>query len=260
MKNNKDFPFFTLLVIAGLSIAACSPNTAPEQSAPPPVEEVMEEPTEQTAENPFNPVALGSCYNPFNPVMEGKVWKYSMVTGDTNNTVETSYKDVTPSSFTSVQKFPEIRTEIQWTCGPDGLISSQLAAMNIAQVPDMKFETVEVKGVLIPTEDKWRVGYSWDMEYIVKVSFTSDETTFEGQGNMKVTNNITSIESITVPANTYAEAYRVDVTGNAVMSIMGNEITLPLTYTNWYVKNVGMVKSTSTDSTSSFTMELTSVE
>ena len=188
MKNNKVFPIFALLVIAGLSIAACSPNAAPEQPAPPPVEEVVEEPTEQAAENPFNPTALGSCYNPFNPVMEGKVWKYTMVSGDTTSTMDISYKDVTSSSFTSVQQFPDISTEVQWTCGPDGLLSSQFANMSIVQVPDLKFETVEVKGVLVPTEDKWQVGYSWNTEYVIKVSFTSGETAFEGQGNMTVSN------------------------------------------------------------------------
>ena len=260
MKNNKLFPIFALLVITGLLIAACSPNTAPEQSAPPPVEEVMEEPTEEVTENPFNPTALGSCYNPFNPVMEGKVWKYTMVTGDDTSTMDISYKDVTSSSFTSVQQFPDLNTEVQWTCGPDGLLSSQFANMSIAQVPDLKFETVEVKGVLVPTEDKWQVGYSWNTEYVIKVSFTSGETAFEGQGNLTVSNKIASAETITVPAGSYDDAFKVDVTGNMVMNIMGTESTLPLTYSTWYVKNIGMVKSASADPTLAYTIELASLE
>ena len=260
MKNNKLFPIFTLLVIAGLSIAACSPNTAPEQSAPLPVEEAMEEPTEQAAENPFNPAALGSCYNPFNPVMEGKVWKYSMVTGDTTSTMDISYKDVTSSSFTSVQQFPDLSTEVQWTCGPDGLLSSQFANMSIAQVPDLKFETVEVKGVLVPTEDKWQVGYTWNTEYVIKVSFTSGGAAFEGQGNMTVSNKIAATETVIVPAGTYNDAFKVDISGNMVMNIMGTESTLPLTYSTWYVKDVGMVKSASADPTLTYTIELASLE
>ena len=71
-----------------------------------------------------------------------------MVSGDVTSTLEISYKDVTPSSFTSVQQFPDIRTEVQWTCGPDGMLSSQFANMSIAQVPNIQFETLEVKGVL----------------------------------------------------------------------------------------------------------------
>jgi hypothetical protein len=260
MKNKKSFPIFALMAIAGFSIAACSPSAAQDQSAPPPVDEVMEEPTVQVAENPFNPIALGTCYNPFNPVMEGKVWKYTIVSGDTTSTMDISYKDVTTSSFTSVQQFPDISTEVQWTCGPDGLLSSQFANMSIAQVPDLKFETVEVNGVLVPTEDKWQVGYSWNTEYVIKVSFTSGETAFEGQGNMAVTNTISAVESVTVPSGTYSDAYKVDISGNMVMNIMGTESTLPLTYSTWYVKNVGMVKSASVDPTLAYTVELASLE
>ena len=44
------------------------------------------------------------------------------------------------------------------------------------------------------------------------------------------------------------------------MNIMGTESTLPLTYSTWYVKNVGMVKSASADPTLAYTIELASLE
>jgi hypothetical protein len=256
MKNNRVFPILALLLVASFSITACSPKEAPGQPALPPAEQPAEQPTE----NPFNPAALGECYNPFNPVMEGKVWKYAMVSGDVTSTLDISYKDVTASSFTSVQQFPDISTEVRWTCGPDGLLSSQFANMSITQVPDLKFETLEVKGVLIPTEDKWQVGYSWNTEYVIKVSFSSGDTAFEGQGNMTMASTISAIEPLTVPSGSYNDAYKVDVSGNMVMNIMGTESTLPLTFTNWYIKNVGMVKSSSADPTLTYTMELASLE
>jgi hypothetical protein len=169
------------------------------------------------------------------------------------------YKDVTSASFTSVQQFPDIRTEVQWTCGPEGLLSSQFANMSIAQVPDLRFETVEVKGVLVPTADKWQVGYSWDTEYEIKVSFTSGETVFEGQGNMKVLNKIATNETVTVSAGVYNDAFKVDVAGNMVMNIMGTESTIPITYSTWYVKDIGMVKSISADPNMTYTIELASL-
>lgn len=256
MKNNKTFLIFVVLLAASIFIAACSPKTAPNQPTPPPAEQ----PTEQPTENPFNPAALGECYNPFNPVMEGKVWKYATVFGEDTSTLEVSYKDVTPTSFTSVQKLPDISTEVQWTCSPDGMLSSQYANMSIAQIPDLQFETVEVKGVVVPKEDKWQVGYSWYTEYVIKVKFTSGENAFEGQGNLSITNTIAAIEPITVPSGTYNDAYRVEVTGDMVMSIMGTENTIPLTYTTWYVKDVGMVKNASTDPSLTYSTELTSLE
>ena len=256
MKSIKVFPIFALFLVASLSIAACSPKAAPAQPVSPP----SEQPAEQPTENPFNQIALGECYNPFNPVMEGKVWKYAMVSNKVSSTLEISYKDVTPSSFTSVQQSPDIRTEVQWTCGPDGMLSSQFANMSIAQIPDIQFETLEVKGVVIPKEDKWQIGYSWDTAYVIKVKFTSGETVFEGQGNMTVTNIISAIEPITVLSGSYSEAFRVDIAGNMMMSIMGTESTIPLTYTTWYVKNVGMVKNASADPTITYSMELASLE
>ena len=252
MKSIKVFPIFDLFLVASLSIAACSPKAAPAQPA--------FSPSEQPTENSFSQTTLGECYNPFNPVMEGKVWKYAMVSNKVSSTLEVSYKDVTPSSFTSVQQFPDIRTEVKWTCGPDGMLSNQFASMSIAQIPDVQFETLEVKGVVIPKEDKWQVGYSWDTAYVIKVKFTSGETVFEGQGNMTVTNTISAIEPITVPSGSYSEAFRVDIAGNMMMSIMGTESTIPLTYTTWYVKNVGMVKNASADPTITYSMELVSLE
>lgn len=261
MKNNKVFPFFTLLVIASLSIAACSTQEAPEQPAPPPVEEVMEEPTEQVTENPLNPTALGSCYNPYFPVMEGKVWKYTTVTGDTTSTTDISYKDVTTSSFTSVQQLQDISTEVLWTCGPDGLFSSQFPSMSsIVQMPDLKIETLDVKGVFIPSEDKWQVGYSWNTEYVIKVSFKSGESVIEGQGILTVANTISTIEPITVLSGTYNDAYKVDISGNILLNAMGTEINMPFTNSIWFVKNVGMVKSTSADPAINYKMELVSFE
>ena len=256
MRVKRIFPFVVLLLVASISIVACSPKTAPDQPASPPVEQPAEQPTE----NPFNPASLGDCYNPFNPVMEGKVWKYAMVSGDVTSTLEISYKDVTPSSFTSVQQFPEISTEVQWTCSPDGLLSSQFANMSIALIPDLQVETLEVKGVVFPKEDKWQVGYSWNTEYVIKVKLTSGEAVYEGQGNIAVTNSIAAVEPVTVPSGTYNDAFRVDVIGTMMMNIMGTENTTPLTYSTWFVKDVGMIKSGSTDPNLPYSIELISLE
>jgi len=261
MKNIKIFPVLAILVTVSIFLTACDTQEAPEQSAPPPTEEVVVQPTEQPAENPFNSTLLGSCYNPFYPVMEGKVWKYTTMSGDTTGTMDISYKDITTSSFTSVQQLQDISTEVQWICGPDGLLSSEFPSMgSIVQMPDLKIETLDVSGVFIPTEGKWQVGYSWNTEYVIKVSFTSGESVIEGQGTLTVANTISAIEPITVLSGTYNDAYKVDVSGNIVLNTMGTEIKLPLTNSIWFVKNVGVVKSASADPTMNYKMELASFE
>ena len=260
MRINKVFPFLVLLLVASISITACSPKASPDQPSLPPAEQ----PTELPTENPFNPAILGDCYNPFFPVMEGKVWKYAVVSGGVSSTLEVSYKDVTPSFFTSVQQFPDIRTEIQWSCGPDGMLSSQLANMSIAQIPDIKYEIVEMKGVLFPKEDKWQVGNSWGTSYVIKIEYTSGETVLEGQGNIEISNTIAAVEPITVLSGTYNDAFRVDTSGTIIINIsgMGTDISMPITNTTWHVKDVGLVKSISANPslTYSSSMELASLE
>ena len=256
MRVKRVFPFVVLMLVASITIVACSLKAALDQPVSPPAEQPAEKPTE----NPFSPSILGDCYNPFNPVMEGKVWKYAMVSNDVTSTLDISYKDVTSSTFTSVQQLPDISTEIQWTCSPDGLISSEFANMSIAQIPNLTFETLEVKGVVFPKDNLWQVGYSWNTKYLIKVKFTSGDTSFEGEGNLVVANTIAAIEPLIVAAGSYSDAFRVDATGNFKMSIMGVENNLPIVFSNWYVKDIGMVKSASTDPTLTYSMELTALE
>jgi hypothetical protein len=264
MSIKRVFPMVIVLLAAGIFITACSPKTTAVQPASPqaekPISPQAEQPAVKPTENPFNAANLGDCYNPFNPVMEGKVWKYVMVSGDVKNTMEISFKDVTQSSFTSVQKFSDISTEVKWTCSPDGLLSNQFGNLSIAQIPGIQFETVEVKGVGFPKEDKWQVGYAWNTEYVIKIKFTSGDTVYEGQGNIALKNTIAAIESVTVPAGTYKDVYKVNVTGNMTMNAMGTENTTPLTFINWYVRDVGMVKSSSADPNLSYSIELNSLE
>ena len=65
---------------------------------------------------------------------------------------------------------------------------------------------------------------------------------------------------MSVPSGVYDDALRVDVTGTIKVGVMGFENTIPITYTNWFVKGTGLVKSASIDSTFPFSMELISVE
>ena len=256
MHSKNIFRIWTITAILVLITAACSPKPAPDAPADLP----QDSPAEQPGQDPFNQTVLGDCYNPFNPVIKGKVWSYSIQTGDIANTQKSSFKDVTSSSFTSVQEYPDITTEVAWTCSPDGLLSSEFASMNITQVQDVDIETIGVSGVVFPHEDLWQVGYSWDVVFNVKIAITIEDTVFEGEGEISQTNTIASVEPVGVLAGTYPEAYRVDSTGNFKIVTLGVESNIPTSYSTWYVKNVGMVKSSSDDPGFSYITELISWE
>lgn len=241
------------MMITGLLIifafAACTPAAEPEA----PVDEVMEAPVESP---PMNAETLGDCYNPFNPVIEGRTWTYRIQTSDSTDEYSISYGNVSESSFTSIMTFPDVSTSIQWSCSPEGLLSSDFASMNIAQLDNIEIETVDVSGVVFPNAENWQVGYSWDTAFNVNITVSYEGNSFESQGTIAMANTIGAIEPVSVPAGDYGEAYRVDVSGSYTMSAFGVNTEIPITYSNWFVENVGMVKSSSADPEFGYTTEL----
>jgi hypothetical protein len=247
---------FLISIFGLILLTSCGTNTVANTPGNSPTEMPVIQPTA----DPFSAEKLGNCYNPFNPVIEGKIWKYSMTSGTSTSTMDISYKNVTPDSFTTVQQFSNMSTELGWTCSSDGLISSQFSNLSIAQIPNLQIQTVEVKGIVFPKEANWQAGYSWDTGYTIKVSFGTGQNVYEGQGVITLKNTISSIESITVPAGRFDNAFRVDISGTFVMAVHGSENTVPLNYSNWFVKNVGMVKSSSTDPNLPYSIELVSYQ
>lgn len=252
MQSKNSTRLFIIGLATILFIAACSPKPQPDT----PAEDISSQPEDSVP----GAAALGDCYNPFNPVTEGKTWTYSIQTGDTTEIYRSSYKDVTNTSFISVHDFPDVSTSIEWSCSPDGLLSSDLASMNITQIDNVNFDTVEVVGVIFPPEELWQIGYIWDVVFKVKISITIEDTTLEGEGEIALKNSIAAIEPVSVPAGSYPEAYRVDASGNFKFITLGVETNIPTTYSTWYVKNVGMVKSSSKDQEFAYLTELVEFE
>ena len=124
----------------------------------------------------------------------------------------------------------------------------------------MEFQTVDVTGLALPSEPNWQVGFSWDTGYKLKLIITADENTLESEGEAVMTNTIAAIESVTVPAGTYPNAYRVDVTSTMNILLFGTQSEIPLNYSNWFVKDIGMVKSSFGDSPIPVEVELISIE
>jgi hypothetical protein len=253
MKNKKQKTLMITGLLLTLALAACAPPTEPDA----PLEAATETPVKST---PLDPAGLGDCYNPFNPVIEGRTWTYRMQTSDSTDEYTISFVNVSESSFTSTMTFPEVSSSIQWSCSPEGLISSDFGSLNIPQLENVEIETVEVTGVVFPIAENWQVGYSWDTAFNVNITLSIEGNTFEGQGTIAMANTISAIESVSVPAGDYSEAYRVDVSGSFTVSALGVNTQIPITYSSWYVENVGMVKSSSADSDFGYTTELLSFE
>jgi hypothetical protein len=202
----------------------------------------------------------GLCANAFFPLRSDKTWKYTITSGDTTSDYSLTYKDITDKSFTAVQAFPSLTNEITWQCGENGMLSSTFANMSFASQKDVSIDTLDVKGVTLPPEKDWSVGKTWESSYTVQVTIDNNGNKIQAQGTIAISSQIASNESVTVPAGTYADAYRVDSTGDMTIEMMGNKTSIPLVYSTWYVKDVGMVKSSSSDANLTYEMVLTSFE
>jgi len=257
MKQNRLIPF-TVLSILVFAISACAPGeaTAPVEAPPEPApaEAEMAAPV---AELPAGD--LGACSNPFYPVEEGRSWDYLVTSGSETSEIRFVQKDVSPGEFTHVMTSGDVTTEIRWTCGPDGLFSSEDARMNFAPIPNMEIETLDVSGVAIPPADKWQVGYSWETKFNVRLTMTFGDGQVEGEGEYMVVNTIAAIEPVSVPAGSYENAYRVDAQANIKISMMGMETDFSSPYSSWFVEGIGMVKSASSDAEMPYSMELTAL-
>lgn len=247
-----------------LSMAACTPKEAPAEPAgasePTAAQSVEEEQPTQAAQAPAVVPENGYCANPYYPVSEGRTWVYRISSQGESSEIRFSSKDVSENGFTHVLTTQEGVSEIQWECGPDGMLTSQFASMNFIPIPNLKIETLEVDGVALPAAESWQIGTSWDTVFKVSASMSVGETPLEGEGTVSISNTIAAVEPVSVPAGSYDNAFRVDSVGSYTISAMGFETTIISNHSSWYVEGVGMVKSASSDPEMAYNMELIALE
>jgi len=201
------------------------------------------------------PMSDSPCYNPFYPLALGESYTYLLTYSDPMsadpNQVETAeFKIVsvgeTEDTLTVQTVFDDFSSEVNWICGADGLFSVEFAQFNVRQLSDVEIETISYDGITLPVESMWNIGYSWPLDYEINMSFSVQGLSVNSHVITTMTSEITAIESVTVPAGTYPEAYRVETNGTITTEtgVEGNMVPVdaPLVFVSWYVKGVGMVK------------------
>lgn len=258
----------TCLIISCLLIgftAACNlpggsnanPNGPPDGSGSPPTETASV------------PQISGDCANPFLAVSPNRTWVYSTeATGLPTAEYRLHYDEVTQDSFTAYQTFSEqLTTEVTWLCGKEGLITSEFANINIDSLSDgtIEFEALDFSGQTLPPAEDWAVGHTWSSAYQMAGTFVIEGVLTDADIELTVQNEITATEELSVSAGDYPEAYRVDSTGTMIVTISMGETVIPgiestFDFTTWYVRDVGMIKTTATYEGSASTVELLSLE
>lgn len=251
------FLIISLLILGMLLLAACgkSAGASPQESEASSSAELPLTMEEDTATQ-----ATGLCANEFFPLRSDKTWKYTITSDSTTSDYSITFKDITDTSFTAVQTFPNLTNEVTWQCGENGMLSSSFANMNFTSATEVSIDTINVDGITLPPESDWAEGNIWDTSYTIQVTINTNDAPIQAEGKIDLSNEIASKESISVPAGSYPESYRVDSTGEMTINLMGAQTTMPLIYSTWYVKGVGMVKSSSTEANLTYDMVLSSFE
>ncbi len=195
------------------------------------------------------------CYNPFYPVGMGEAYTYLLsysdpMSADPNQLETAEFQIVavgeTDSTLTVQTVFDDFSSEVDWVCGADGLFSVEFAQFTIDVLGDIDIETLSYEGITLPVESMWNIGYAWPMNYEIVMTFSVDGVPVTSHAIGQLTYEITAIESVTVPAGTYSEAYRVETTGTITQNteVGGSNVSMdtPLEFVSWFVKGVGMVK------------------
>ena len=253
---NRKYKLFLAVSMAILVMASCGAPSAPAESpdeAPP---------AEQPAPTEAPAMDTGACSNPFLPVEEGKTYVYNQIEGGTTTEYTITYTDVSSSGFTQMIEEDDQSVSVEWNCTENGLVPGEFFEADFIQIEGMEFdvETTEVSGHFLPPANEWEVGNSWDLAYTVTVNVSAEGLETSVEGSMDLKNTIAAQESVTVPAGTYDNAYRVEQTGTFNASFMGMESGSSMEQTYWFVRDVGLIRNVVGIQGAEYSLELVSVE
>jgi len=142
----------------------------------------------QSAANAGPPAA---CDNPFYPAESGAVRGYK-VTAHGASMPSLTYSEqknkVIFGSFSEHRDFSDgVRTDTEWSCTADGMVSSQYATPAVLRLNSAyKFDSIKASRAAIPAADKWAPGHEWTTTYQV----TGTQNAAGSQSPEKVTGTI----------------------------------------------------------------------
>lgn len=126
---------------------------------------------------------------------------------------------------------------------------------------DISYDVIEMSGEIFPSN--FRVGTEWTTKTKVKIN-TADTGPIGSMMNgmiasTSIVSKVIAEESVTVPAGTFT-AMKVEQTITIDQTIGGRPVHNVSQNTAWYVKDVGLVKTSSGTGANAFRMEAKTIE
>jgi len=207
----------------------------------------------------------GLCSNPYFPVKPDFVWNYLVKSPSETYEYNSSFYEITDSSFTEKIGSSTFNADIKWLCLLDGLVQSEYSALMLEEDDQgIEFTTESFDGITLPSLEKWVIGYKWDTLYKVRTIITDEGEQMTFNGDIIINNEIVAMESVTVPAGIFPEAVKIDSDKSMNISADIEGVSMSFNaYTDissWYVGETGLIKQTSQATCGTTTVELLSIE
>lgn len=198
----------------------------------------------------------GACANEYYPIDPSITKNFEMKGAEAENYALTQ-KDVTETGFKEQRKFTNGTVVTNnWTCLDDGLKAAEFTNQASFSKGNFEMETVKSDGITIPKT--LEAGKEWTSDYDVKVKLNAMKMNVNADGNVKIAHKVVSVdEPVTVGGKEYTAA-RIDSEIRIIVTMRGRTTeTGKVTTSNWYVKNLGMVKQKTGGTLGETTVEYT---
>ncbi|MDW8425789.1 MAG: hypothetical protein RMK51_07635 [Meiothermus sp.] len=176
-------------------------------------------------------LAFGNvCSSAFYPTDPDLRWRYRNL--NDNQVYTQTFSPAGVGALLEQRRFATRTETTQWTCTPQGLRTLPEGELPI---PGGSVRLTKLTGVVIPSNETWRVGGRWTYRYELRGRIAL----FDLTGFLEVENRIVARETISVPAGRF-ETLRVEASFRGEFGIgFGGRATY------WFAEGVGVVKQVS---------------
>ncbi len=198
--------------------------------------------------------AWATCDHPYYPAAVGMSCTYLNIVAGSNLETITRVVSADAQSYVAETATATSNTKEKIKCQPDGgLIKATYITMFEPNGQSAKGQFVTDSGVTIPAPQLWVIGTQWT--YTTKSKFVTNyeaQSVVETDSTETVYSKIVGSELISTPAGQFP-ALKVTQTTQSKSTVVRNRLSTTsnetLTATFWYVRGIGVVKTSGQDYT-----------
>ncbi len=194
------------------------------------------------------------CANDFYPINTSLARNYR-ITGTAPAAYTLTQENATPEGFVEVRSFGNgLTVRNNWICTEDGLRNAEYTNAMTMKDAQFEMETLKSSGVTIPKE--WSVGSEWKTEYDIVAKIAAGPVNASAEGKVLLTNKLEAVDDVvTIDGKDYTAA-KIETTIEIDISMKGQRMnSAKVNATNWFAKDIGIVKQITKGSLGSQTVE-----